>query len=332
MTPAFSPDVTDYSLSVHSDVVAVGIVISVDRASRGGVLVNNQMVDPGKAVDVKLAVGDNTIAVVVSGANHSTTGYALHVNREDMQPVIDKFLKASYTDTATGITMGYRLFVPADYGSTRSYPLVLFLDGAGGRGNDNEVQLTGTQGATVWAKPEEQAKHSCLVLAPQCPSDHTGQTGWTSLMSKGPSDPYKPRPELETAYHILQDVVSKYNVDKNRVYCTGLSMGGFGTWAIAILHPDTFAALVEESGGGDPANIAKVAQLPVWIFHSVKDLTIPISFAKSTVSALMKAGGKPKYTEYADDTSFYPNAHFAWVPAYANAEMRDWLFQQSKGS
>ena len=334
MTPAFSSDVTDYSLSVHSDVASIGIVMTVDPAARSTVLVNNKIVDPGKATNVDIAVGDNSISVAVSGVSHSTTAYTVHVNREDMQPVIDKFLKLSYADTATGITMGYRLFIPADYDSTKPYPLVLFLDGAGGRGGDNEVQLTGTQGATVWAKPEEQAKHPCFVLAPQCPSDLTGKydkMGWTSLMSKGPSDPYKPRPELETAYHILQDVISKYSIDKNRVYCTGLSMGGFGTWAIAISHPDIFAALVEESGGGDPANLSKVAKLPIWIFHSIKDPTISINFAKSTVSALMKAGGTPRYTAYAEDASFYPSAHLAWVPAYANTEMRDWLFQQSKG-
>ena len=290
---------------------------------------------PGKAANVSIAVGDNTLHVVVRGGDRSTTAYTVHVNRENMQPVVDQFLKLSYKDAATGITMGYRLFVPTDYDSAKSYPLVFFLDGAGSRGSDNEIQLTGTQGATVWATPEEQAKRPCLVLAPQCPSDRTGTydtMGWTSLMSKGPRDPYTSRPELETAFRILQEVMGKYSIDRNRVYGTGLSMGGFGMWATAIAHPDIFAALVEESGGGDPANLSRVAKIPTWIFHAVKDPTIPISFARSTVGALTKAGGAPKYTEYPEDATFYPNAHSSWVPAYANAEMRDWLFQQSKGS
>jgi predicted peptidase len=143
-------------------------------------------------------------------------------------------------------------------------------------------------------------------------------------------DPYRPRPELETVFDLLQNVSKEYRIDKNRIYCTGLSMGGFGTWAIAISHPDTFAALVVIAGGGDPARLGIVANIPSWIFHAVKDPFVPIDFAASSLRGLTKAVGRLKYTEYSEDVYFYPTAHRSWVPAYANAELREWLFQQSR--
>jgi predicted peptidase len=227
--------------------------------------------------------------------------------------------------------MAYRLFVPADYDPTRVYPLVFFLHGAGERGSDNEAQLISAQGATVWAKPEEQSKHPAFVLAPQCPGDaDSNKDGWTSLMTKGVKEPYAVRPELETAYDLLEHVIGTYSIDRNRIYCTGVSMGAFGAWALAVEHPDVFAAIVAASGGGDPARLPALAKTPVWVFHAVKDPTIPVSFAKTTVKALAGAGGSPRYTEYPADAYFYPVAHVSWVPAYANTEMRDWLFSQSR--
>jgi predicted peptidase len=227
--------------------------------------------------------------------------------------------------------MGYRLFVPADFDPTKAYPLVFFLHGAGERGSDNEAQLISSQGATVWAKPDEQAKHPAFILAPQCPgAADSKQDGWTTLMTKGVKEPYTALPELETAYDLLEEIMGKYSIDRNRIYCTGISMGAFGAWALAVEHPDVFAAMVVASGGGDPARLPAVAKMPVWVFHAVKDPTIPVSFAKTTVKALTDAGGSPKYTEYPADAYFYPVAHVSWVPGYANAEMRDWLFSQSR--
>jgi predicted peptidase len=283
------------------------------------------------------------VKVVVSASNGKSTTYTITVTRENIQPVADKFLKLNYADPDTGITMGYRLFVPENYDSTKTYPLVLFLHGAGETGSDNEIQLTANQGAAVWAKPEEQAKHPSFVLAPQSNRDpeadltknNFGKIGWTSLMLTGPvvsdtGNPFQPLDQLVTAYDILTKVMGEYSVDPKRVYVTGVSMGGFGTFAIAIAHPDDFAALVPICGGGDPTKLSTIAKIPIWIFHAEEDPAIPVQFSRDSDAALKAAGGTPKYTEYPKGTFFFPIAHFSWVPTYANSEMRDWLFQQSK--
>jgi predicted peptidase len=338
MIPSFAPDIFNYSLSVQSDISTVGILPASDPAARYTIQVNDMDLIAGITSKVDLAVGDNTIKVAVADTHHATRVYMLHVSRENIQPVASKFLKAGFSDTATGIAMSYRLFVPDSYDPARFYPLLLFLHGAGERGSDNEIQLLANQGATVWAKPEQQSRHSCFVLAPQCPWDPSadsarapyGKGGWTSLIPNGFTDPYKARPELETAFDILQSVSRTYSIDKKRIYCTGLSMGGFGTWAIAISHPDTFAALVVIAGGGDPAQVATVASIPSWIFHAVRDPIVSIRFAEITLQALTSVVGRTKYTEYSEDLYFYPAAHLSWIPAYANAAMREWLFQQSR--
>jgi predicted peptidase len=338
MTPAFAADTLEYSLRVQSDISAVEVAASSDRSAQYEIQVNQKKMYPGTTAKVDLAIGDNPIHVTVSDGRRDPRAYVVHVNRENIQPVIDKFQKISFADPSTGITMGYRLFVPEGYDPSKPYPLVLFLHGAGEMGNDNEIQLAANQGATVWALPDQQAAHACFVLAPQCPIDpaadparfYYGKRGWTSLIPLGFADPYKAQPELETAFDILANVRDKYRIDGSRIYCTGLSMGGFGAWAMAIAHPDVFAALVVIAGGGDPAALAAVARIPSWIFHAARDPMVSVNFSESTVKALTRAGGTPRYTRYPEDAYFYPSAHGSWVPAYADSEMKEWLFRQHR--
>jgi len=157
-----------------------------------------------------------------------------------------------------------------------------------------------------------------------------GNIGWTSLMLYGLEKPFEPQDQLVTAYNILQKVKGEYNIDRKRIYITGLSMGGFGTFSLAIAHPTEFAALVPICGGGDPAKLASISKIPIWIFHAQEDPVIPVHMSRDSVKALEDAGGTPKYTEYPAGTYFFPSAHYSWVPAYANTEMRDWLFNQSR--
>jgi predicted peptidase len=343
LTPAFSAKTTEYTLNINSDIFGIAVVPSVADKATGKITVDGKAAESGAPAIVMPLVGESKVKVAVSAPDGKSTTYTITVSRENIQPVVDKFLKLSFKDPKTGITMGYRLFVPENYDSKKSYPLVLFLHGAGETGSDNQIQLTANQGASVWAKTEEQAKHPSFVLAPQSerdpkadvPNNQFGKIGWTSLMVSGPvisgtATPFEPQPQLVTAYDILQKVIGEYNIDQKRIYVTGMSMGGYGSFAIAIAHPNTFAAMVPICGGGNPAKLATIAKIPMWIFHAEEDPAIPVQMSRDSVKALQAAGGTPQYTEYPKGTFFFPVAHFSWVPTYANTEMRDWLFKQSK--
>ena len=164
---------TEYALSIDSDIYSIGVVPTLPDQSIDKITVDGDAAGSGQAAAVTPAVGTSEIEVVVSGDGGPSTTYTLAVSREDIQPVVDKFRRLSFTDPATGVTMGYRLFVPDNYDPNRSYPLVMFLQVPGEGGSDDEIQLIANQGATVWAKPEEQAKRPSFVLAPQSNMDPT---------------------------------------------------------------------------------------------------------------------------------------------------------------
>ena len=231
LTPAFSPAVTEYSLSLIGDVDSIGVIPSLSSPSVGQISVDGNPVLPDATATVSPKVGKSQVKIVVSAGAGSSTTYTIAVNREDFQPLVDKFLKLSFTDPQTGVTMGYRLFVPEAYDPAHSYPLVMFLHGAGQVGGDNEIQVANDE-ATIWARPAEQSKRPCFVLAPQSNMDPSadkannnyGKLGWTSLMWYGLNNPFDPQDQLVTAYDILQKVKSAYSIDPKRIYLTGLSM------------------------------------------------------------------------------------------------------------
>ncbi len=337
LSPAFSESRFDYTVDVQSDIGEAAIVPRAQDSSTPRISINGKVASSAEPLTVRLAVGDNPVKVEIQDRAGGKAVYTVTIRREDIKPVADTFKKLSYRDPATGMTMAYRLFVPKGYDPSRSYPLVLFLHGAGESGSDNEAQLRANQGATVWAKPDEQARHPCFVLALQNPIDPEatspgpfGRMGWTTLMREGFSDPFRSEPSLETAHAVLQKVMTDYNVDRRRVYATGLSMGGFGVFAMNVDHPDTFAAIVGICGGLDPAKAAVLADKPIWVFHAAEDPIVAVRFSRDTVNALRDAGGKPRYTEYGKEVYIAPTAHQCWIPTYASAEMRDWLFAQSK--
>ena len=138
-------------------------------------------------------------------------------------------------------------------------------------------------------------------------------------------------PQAETRWNaaalneLLDDVVAKHKVDRDRVYVTGLSMGGFGTWSLAMAYPDKFAAIIPICGGGNPANAAKIKDLPIWVFHGAKDKIVPPVRSEAMVKALKEAGAQNvKFT-------LYPDAgHNSWTPTYKNPEVWDWLLKQKR--
>ena len=195
----------------------------------------------------------------------------------------------------------YLLFLPATYAvHPQRWPLMLFLHGAGERGDD--LQLVKRHGVAKIV--EEQPAFPLLVVSPQCP----------------PTEAWAPEPLLA----LLDDIEQHYDVDPERLYVTGLSMGGFGTWAVAIAAPDRFAAIAPICGGGDPSRVGVLRHLPVWAFHGARDPIVPLQRTVEMVEALRQCGGNVRFT-------VYPEAgHDAWTATYANPELYAWFLAHTR--
>lgn len=333
LSPDFASGTLRYKVAVQSDIASLEVRTTVIKAdSIVSLAVNGKVPDAKTPNLAALTVGKNTLVVTVSDKNSKpAASYTIEVFREDIAPVVNQFLKLTFTDPSTGVVMPYRLFVPEGYEPTKSYPLVVFLHGGGERGDDNEKTLTANQGGTVWAKPEEQAKHPCFVLVPQAHNVWDGGFGVT----RGPdnqinlSNIFTYATDLTTAQGVLDTVLAQYpGIDRKRLYLTGVSQGGIGTWNWNSAKPDLFAAMVPVCGAGDPSLAPVLVKKPIWAFHAADDPIIPVKLDRADISALWAVGGNPRYTEYAPGTYIFPIAHFSWVLAYQNAEMREWLFQQ----
>ena len=199
--------------------------------------------------------------------------------------------------------MHYLIDLPAGYADdpTKRWPLVLFLHGSGERGDDlAKVRIHGPPKLAAAGKA-----FPFILVSPQCPNG----TWWCI-------------PELGD---LLDRVQAKYRVDPDRVYCTGLSMGGFGTWALACEYPDRFAAIAPVCGGGDPQDVQRIAGVPSWVFHGGKDTVVPPALAEEMVTALRAVGAKPGLT-------VYPEAgHDSWTATYDNPAFYEWLLANRRG-
>ncbi|MEH7119946.1 chitobiase/beta-hexosaminidase C-terminal domain-containing protein [Neobacillus vireti] len=265
----------------------------------------------------------NSKALTVNNGNTKSDVAVFTYTFVTREYIASKFLGFIYKE------MPYRLYVPDHYDPSKSYPLVFFLHGGGERGTDNEKQLMANDGAIIWAAPENQAKHPAFVLAPQARNVWDGGFGLTRDSNNMISlnQVFEFSQDLNTSYEILQKVRSEYNIDSNRLYSTGLSQGGFGTYNLNMKYPDLFAAMVPISSGGDPSQAYKLIHQPLWDFHSEDDAVIPVSYSRNIITAIKNAGGNPIYTEYPAGMGYN---HGAWVPAYENKEMIEWVFNQVK--
>ncbi len=207
---------------------------------------------------------------------------------------------AKHFEKKTGdATVGYEylLFLPADYGKdpAKRWPLMLFLHGSGERGTD--INLVKKHGPPKIV--EHEPDFPFIVVSPQCPSDVWWQPAALSAL--------------------LDDVIANYQVDPDRVYLTGLSMGGFGAWALAAQEPSRFAAIVPICGGGDPRSAEKLKDLPIWVFHGEMDSSVPIQRSQEMVDALKAVGNDVKFTHYPDA------GHDCWTRTYDNPQLYEWL-------
>lgn len=224
-----------------------------------------------------------------------------------------------------GLTLPYRLFKVKNPTAGTKYPLILFLHGAGERGDNNTSQLMANAGATVWATDAHQAEHPAYVIAPQCPAGKQWvDTDWTLGSYSTTTVPVSD--QLTTALEIADAVATEFGTDPARQYITGLSMGGYGTWDAVVRNPTRFAAALPVCGAGDTTKADLIKLLPLWTFHGDADATVPVKGSRDMVAALKAVGSTVQYTEY-------PGVgHDAWTMTYANEAVIDWLFENKKPS
>ena len=210
------------------------------------------------------------------------------------------------TQIVTTVRYDYLLHLPPGYGQDpeQRWPLILFLHGAGERGND--ALLVKKHGIPKLV--DEQPDFPFITVSPQCPPDR-----------------YWPN-EVEGLLLLLDEITARYAVDVERIYITGLSMGGFGAWSLAMAAPERFAAVAPICGGfyGPVRMVERLKGVPVWAFHGVKDPVVALEQSERLVKALQKMGGEVRFTAY-------PKAgHDAWTETYANPELYAWLLAHKR--
>lgn len=270
-------------------------------------------------------------------------------------------LRLLYEEDSLGGTK-YRIMKPIDHDANRSYPLILSLHGAGGRGNNNYSQLRFWN--QVMATRDWRTKYPCFVLTPQSEGLWYLKRNWDVLSDdqllslsrshKMVADIYRLKQELgvipegglDEAMAVLDHVVERYNIDRKRIYVLGASMGGYGSWNAIANYPETFAAAVPVCGGWPQRkSIDPVNDIPVWAFHGAKDRVIKPEKARVIFQRLKESRGNMKYTEFAD------TGHSSWIRAFTfngdrtvegavtkyssdkcdkTENIWDWLFRQKK--
>ncbi len=203
-----------------------------------------------------------------------------------------------------GATVKYVVYVPKGYSAEKPHPTILFLHGSGEQGDDGKKQVSVGLGPAI---RKAEAKWNYIAIFPQKP--------------RGPGG-FGPHEKL--ILDILEKTKKEYKVDEKRLYCTGLSMGGMGTWALACKYPDLFAAAAPICGRGDPSQAAKIKDLPIWNFHGDKDTAVPIKGSQDMIDAIKAAGGNPKFT-------VYPGVgHNSWDKAYNDEKLEEWFIQHAR--
>ena len=199
----------------------------------------------------------------------------------------------------TDYLMKYLLYLPEGYDARDNWPLMIFLHGSGERGDD--LELVKKHGPPKLAL---EMNFPLIILSPQCRAGSRWET----------------KPLIELIDHIL----SELPVNRRKIYLTGLSMGGFGTWDLAAAFPDYFAAIVPICGGGNPSDACKMKDIPAWVFHGQDDKVVPVEKSQEMVDALKNCGGRVKFTVYPD------TGHDSWTKTYANPKLYEWLLNQNK--
>ncbi|HVO76049.1 MAG TPA: T9SS type A sorting domain-containing protein [Ignavibacteriaceae bacterium] len=255
------------------------------------------------------------LIILYPGINHSQT----------VDEIYSRFTKIYHA--FGGISLPYYLFTPGVQDQEK-YPLILCLHGAGERGDDGSAVRHNSM-AVVWARDSNQVRWPCFLIVPQCPLNGS----WTSSNI------------VSNIYDLLDSVIFNSPVDTNRVYITGLSMGGNGTWDMIEKYPQKFAAAVPVCGWGDSSKVSLIKNLPIWNFHGALDNTVPVVNSRMMMAALENRGRNVVYTEEVSDSALadtlskgakllyteYPTGgHSIWDQTYNNPLLLPWVFSQVK--
>jgi predicted peptidase len=291
----------------------VGFVVSSRNAVQGqSKQANSQLVQVPSVIQKPTPLPMSTIKIT-----STFHGYEMH----------------TFTDSG-GIKMTYYLYVPSDYTPKQKYPLVLLLHGGGESANpkatpeQNMALLLNQNYTQVWTSSTIQQKWPSFIVIPQVVLPNRwvnvpAATGSYTLAAQ-PSD------SLRLAKEIVDLLQHEYQgIDAHRLYVTGLSMGGYGTWEAIERWPDYFAAAAPLSGAGDPSKAALLVRIPIWAFHGAKDTDVPVSGSRDMIQAIIQAGGHPRYTEYPNDEHDLWATGKVYSPT-SDPAFFDWLFSQKK--
>ena len=239
--------------------------------------------------------------------------------------IVDDFQSAT-GGNVNGRSLNYRYYDPIKVNGVSEdgkYPLILFLHGGGEKGDNNLSHLIANKGAVAWVEPDRVARNPVYVLAPQCPTE---PSGWINKENQ------------DLVVQILEEFIQEHpQVDTDRIYIEGMSMGGMGTWEMILEHPDLFAAAIPicgrvstsyyEDGG---KKFDALANMPIWVAHAEDDPSVNVQGSDDAVAALQAHGNTSvKYYKYLPE-SIWPNHHHSWKAVYEDEEIYNWLFEQNK--
>ena len=216
-------------------------------------------------------------------------------------------------------TLRYRIMYPMNYDESKKYPLVIVLHGSGERGNDNEKQLV--HGASLFANTENRRNFPAIVIFPQCPSNgFWAPVSWENnkfsyVMKSKPTEP------MQLVIRLIKDLVKTKAVDSKRMYVTGLSMGGMGTFDLICRYPNIFAAAAPICGGVNIERLAKIKNMPVRIYHGAADNIVPPAHSEEAYKKLISEGSTK-----AKLILFQGVGHDSWTNTFAEPDFLTWMF------
>ena len=259
-----------------------------------------------------------------------------------IQDNIDEVLQRGSFSASNGLEMPYRIYLPEKEHPDKRYPIFVYLHGRGQRGSDNAPDLYNRSplfiGPHSIVSPNMQKEYPCIVLVPQC-SNKTIKEEWAKWVGSTPETPWEGLDQVNGAYRqsaepsdsgaafleLLQYVMVTHNADEERVYLSGVSMGGFGTWDLSMRRPELFAAIVPMAGYSDQSKAATIAHIPCWIFHGGADKVNPTQGSRNMYRLLKDRGADARYTEYPD-----AGHDEAFSLAWNEEELLPWIFSQKR--